>query len=245
MAHSWQGGAQESFDAKLTAYEEALSGEADDMETVAVLLETAAEACATAEQLMIDLIMEILETVAAALVTSAILSLVTAGVAAAIGPVVATAGVATKVLRAVKITASLADKLTDIAKRLKAIRRAEKLAQEMKRLGAGKKVANSYRNGLKRFRAKDEDGNRLGTGADLTEYAIYQGVKKGVKKGVVAPALGNDVGEPIGQAMTEFSDEGTAQRHAEYDARPASQSFDERMHAAESASDRDVRSTFG
>ncbi|WP_320783543.1 WXG100 family type VII secretion target [Streptomyces sp. CRN 30] len=94
----WSGEAADAFRAKSLAFEKALDGEAEDMDTIATLLETAAEACATAEQLMIDLIVEIIETVVTVAATTAILSLLTAGAAAAIGPLIMAAGVAQKAL---------------------------------------------------------------------------------------------------------------------------------------------------
>ncbi|MBT2413091.1 WXG100 family type VII secretion target [Streptomyces sp. ISL-12] len=245
----WSGDAADAFSKKSLAFEKALGGEADDMDTVATLLETAAEACATAEQLLIDLIVEIIETVVAAAATTAILSLLTAGAAAAIGPLITAAGVAQKALKAVKITANLADKLSDLAKRLKAIKRAEKLATELKKLGAGKKQAeDAYRMGLARYRGK-VDGVEAGNQADLAQYAAYQAAKRGVKQGIVTPIVGQDVGEPLGQAYAAYAPEGapgtSPKEPTAYDQRPQSQSFDQRMTAAETSTQQKIREDFG
>lgn len=86
LLKKWEGEAANGFEAKSKAFEGAIKGEADDLDTVAELLETAAEACAEAEQLMIELFDEIIETVIAMAATAALLSVVTAGAAAAIGP---------------------------------------------------------------------------------------------------------------------------------------------------------------
>ncbi|MEU4655662.1 WXG100 family type VII secretion target [Streptomyces sp. NPDC023723] len=245
----WSGEAADAFSKKSLAFEKALDGEADDMDTVAMLLETAAEACATAEQLMIDLIVEIIETVVAAAATTAILSLLTAGAAAAIGPLITAAGVAQKALKAVKITANLADKLSDLAKSLKAIKRAEKLATELKKLGAGKKKAeDAYRMGLARYRGK-VDGIEAGNQADLAQYVAYQAAKRGVKKGIVTPVVGQDIGDAAGQVYAEFAPSdapGAAPKEpTAYDTRPQSQSFDQRMATAETSTQRKVREDFG
>ncbi|MFC7304046.1 WXG100 family type VII secretion target [Streptomyces monticola] len=245
----WTGEAAEAFRRKSLAFEEALTGEAEDMDTIATLLETAAESCAMAEQLMIDLIVEIIEMALAAAATTAILSLLTAGAAAAIGPLIAAAGIAQKALKAVKITANLADKLSDIARRLQAVRRARKLAEELKKLGAGKKKAeDAYRRGLDRYRGK-VDGVEGGNQADLAQYAAYQAAKRGIKKGIVTPIVGQDVGEPLGQAYQEYGPSGAPgvapKEPTAYDQRPASQSFDQRMATNETATQQRMRQDFG
>jgi WXG100 family type VII secretion target len=245
----WSGEAADAFRAKSLAFEKALDGEAEDLDTIAVLLETAAEACATAEQLMIDLIVEIIETVLAAAATTAILSLLTAGAAAAIEPLITAAGIAQKALKAVRITANLADKLGELAKSLKAIKRAEKLAIELKKLGAGKKKAEeAYRMGLARYRGKVA-GADAGNRADLAQYVAYQAAKRGIKEGIVTPFTGQDVGDSVRQAYDEFAPEGapgaSPKETSAYDQRPESRSFDQRMATAETAAQKSMREDFG
>jgi uncharacterized protein YukE len=249
LLKQWSGEAADAFRAKSLAFERALDGEAEDMDTAATLLETAADACATAEQLMIDLITEIIETALAAAATTAILSLLTAGAAAAIGPLITAAGIAQKALKAVRITAGLADKLSDLAKGLKAIRRAEKLATELKKLGAGKKKAeDAYRMGLARYRGK-VDGVEAGNQSDLAQYVAYQATKRGIKKGIVTPVVGQGVGEPVQRAYEEYAPSGapgaTPKEATAYGQRPESRSFDQRMSTAETTTQKDMRETFG
>ncbi|MPY49023.1 WXG100 family type VII secretion target [Streptomyces acidicola] len=249
LLKKWSGEAADAFRAKSLAFEKALDGEADDMDTIATLLETAAEACAMAEQLMIDLIVEIIEMALAAAATTAILSLLTAGAAAAIGPLIAAAGITQRALKAVRITSNLADKLSDLARRLRAIERAEKLAGELKKLGAGKKNAQeAYRMGLDRFRG-NVTGVQGGNRADLAQYAAFEAVKYGIEEGIVTPVIDADVGEPIRRAYDEFAPAdapGVSPREATaYDQRPESQSFDQRMSMAETATQKKVREDFG
>ncbi|MFC4497664.1 WXG100 family type VII secretion target [Streptomyces ovatisporus] len=238
LLKTWDGEAAQNFQKKSLAFEKALTGEAEDMDTIATLLETAAEACAEAEQMMIDLIIEIIEAVIAAAATTAILSVLTAGAAAAIGPLITAAGIATKAMKAVKITAKLADKLSDIAKRLKAIKRAEKLAKELKRFGG--KGNDSYRKGLARYRGKlkDGDGNAIPGSNDLTdikEFAAYAVTKRGIKRGVVAPVIGVETGDVIKEGYDQYAPSnypGAAPKEpTAYDQRPESESFNDRMNS--------------
>ena len=250
LLKDWNGEAAQGFQTKSLAFEKALTGEADDMDTIAELLDTAAQACAEAEQLMIDLIIEIIEVALAAAATTAILSLLTAGAAAAIGPLIAAAGIAQKAMKAVKITAKLADTLSDLAKRLKAIKRAEKLAKELKRFGG--KGDQSYRKGLARYRgrAKDEDGNPIpgGNANDLKEFAAYQVTKRGIKRGIVKPVIGVETGDVIKEGYSEYAPSnypGASEKEpTAYDQRPASQSFDQRMESG-TTNQQKVREDFG
>lgn len=124
---AWSGEAAKAFSGQMTEFEESLLGEAEDMITIAELLEMAAEACAAAEDAMVELIVEIVEALLVAAATAAIVALLTAGVGAAVGPLIAAAGTAHRMLKAVRITARLADRLKDLAERLRALQRLRRL----------------------------------------------------------------------------------------------------------------------
>ncbi|GGO56482.1 hypothetical protein GCM10012287_50170 [Streptomyces daqingensis] len=203
---SWAGKAAEAFHKEMSAFEDALEGEAADMEQIAELLDAAAAACAEAEQLMIDLIVEIVEAAVAAAATTALLSVLTAGAAAAIGPLIAAAGIAHKAMKAVKITAKLADTLSDLAKRLKALRKAAKLRTTLRRFN-DKKNPLSHRNALKRYRGK-VDGVEGGSRDDLAAAAQYWATKRALKKGVVAPVIGVETGDVIKKGYETYGPEG-------------------------------------
>ncbi|MFJ8637297.1 WXG100 family type VII secretion target [Streptomyces sp. NPDC093568] len=240
LATQWQGEAFDKFDTMMTEFEEALRGEAADMDTTAELLEMAAQECAAAEQLMLDLIVEIVETVLAAAATTAILSLLTAGAAAAIGPLIAAAGVAHRAAKAVRITAKLAGALADIAKRMQLLR---KLAKARTVLRKGPK---HFSGGLKRYIKKvDERGNPIPERNlnDLAMYAGYRVVKKGVK-GVVKDVIGADPAGAVQGSLLEDGP-GVAEERYEYHQRPDAQSLDERTDVTPSSAARTVRDDFG
>ncbi|KUL40270.1 WXG100 family type VII secretion target [Streptomyces regalis] len=240
LATQWEGEAFGKFDGMMTEFEAALKGEAADMDTTAELLEMAAQECAAAEQLMLDLIVEIVETALAAAATTAILSLLTAGAAAAIGPLIAAAGIAHKAAKAVKITAKLADALADIAKRMQLLRKMEKARDALR------KGPKYFSGGLKRYIKKvDEHGNPIPERNlnDLAMYAGYRVVKKGVK-GVVKDVIGAD---PAGAVQDRLLEDGpgVAEERYEYHQRPDPQSFDERTDVTPSSAARTIRDDFG
>ncbi|MDT0380224.1 WXG100 family type VII secretion target [Streptomyces sp. DSM 42041] len=202
----WAGEAADAFHDQMGAYEDALSGEADDMDQIADLLQLAAEACAEAEQLMIDLIVEIVQAVIAAAATTAVLSFLTAGAAAVIGPLITAAGVAHKAMKAVRITAKLADTLSDLAKRMQALRKMAKLRRTLRAFN-DKKNPMSHRNALKRYRGKFDDIEG-GSMSDLRDAGAYWLAKRTVKKEVVYPLLGVETGDVIKEGYATYGPEG-------------------------------------
>ncbi|OAH09585.1 WXG100 family type VII secretion target [Streptomyces jeddahensis] len=240
---AWAGEAADAFHKEMSAFEEALEGEAADMDQIAELLETAAGACAEAEQLMIDLIVEIVQAALAAAATTAVLSVLTAGAAAAIGPLIAAAGIAHKALKAVQITAKLADTLADLAKRMQALRKMAKLRTTLRKFN-DKKNPMSHRNALKRYRGKF-DGIEGGSKDDLQAAAQYWMAKRTVKKEVLYPLLGVETGDVLRQGYENYGPEG-APGVAPKDPLPqdASRRFEDRMNDGLSAKEK-VEKDFG
>jgi WXG100 family type VII secretion target len=227
---AWAGEASASFGTMMTEFEQALAAEADDMDTIAELLEMAATECAAAEEMMLDVIVEIVEAALAAAATTAILSLLTAGAAAAIGPLVAAAGIAHRAMKAVRITAKLADKLADLAKRMQALRKLAKLRRALR------KGPKHFKGGLRRFVSSRDP-------QDLAMYAAYRMAKKGVK-GVVKDVMGVDPAGAVQDGLLEAAP-GVAEERAEYHRRPEPQSLEERTGQTPSQAGKTVREAFG
>jgi uncharacterized protein YukE len=243
LARQWQGEAFGKFDTMMTEFEEALMGEATDMDTMAELLEMAAQECAAAEQLMLELIVEIVEVALATAATTAILSLLTAGAAAAIGPLIAAAGIASRAAKAVRITAKLADALSDIAKRMQLLRKMMKLRNALR------KGPKHFKGGLGRYirgtKKRDEFGNEITVRNpnDLAMYVGYKVVKKGVK-GVVKDVIGADPAGAVQDSLLQDGP-GVAEERYEYHQRPDPRSFDERTDVTPASAARTVRDDFG
>ncbi|CAM5612112.1 WXG100 family type VII secretion target OS=Streptomyces rimosus subsp. rimosus (strain ATCC/ DSM 40260 / JCM 4667 / NRRL 2234) OX=1265868 GN=SRIM_002840 PE=4 SV=1 [Streptomyces rimosus subsp. rimosus] len=149
--------AAQGFGKTMTDFEQALLGEADDMDTVAELLEMAAAACVIAEQAVPrTLLVEIVEALMVTAATTAILSVLTAGAAAAIGPLAGAANVAYRAAKATRIAAKLADKLADIARQTRALAKLSRLRRYLRGLdrakikewkGARKRIAGNLLRG--------------------------------------------------------------------------------------------------
>ncbi|MBU7596680.1 WXG100 family type VII secretion target [Streptomyces sp. P38-E01] len=235
LNEAWKGPAAKGFGTMMNGFEKALLAEAEDMETIAQLLEMAAKECAAAEKLMLDLVVEIVQAVIASAATTAILGVLTAGAAAAIGPIIAGANIAYRVARGARITARLAERLADLARRMQAMRKLAKVRHELR------KGPKHFKGGLKRF-IRPEEGQARDP-MDLVRYAAYRQAK-GVVKAGVHETLGVDrTGAVTGVGMEEGP--GIAERRIEYRNRPGPESFDERTKASPDHAKKTVREAFG
>ncbi|MET7800187.1 WXG100 family type VII secretion target [Streptomyces decoyicus] len=236
VQHAWQGDAADGFDKTMTDFEQALLGEADDMDTVAELLEMAAAACAMAEQAMTELLVEIVEALMVTAATTAILSLLTAGAAAAIGPMAGAANVAYRAAKATRIAAKLADKLADIAKRTQALAKLSRLRRYLRGLDRAK--IKEWKGARRRIAGDLLHGNRP-SGTDVAQFLAWKQGKK-IAKGV----LGVDPGGALTGAMIE-NGPALAEETVEYRTRPEPKSFDERMDESPAQAKQSVREAFG
>ncbi|KOG65639.1 hypothetical protein ADK76_05495 [Streptomyces griseoflavus] len=232
----WESEAARGFGTTMTDFEQALLGEADDMDTVAELLEMAAAACVIAEQAMTDLLVEIVEALMVTAATTAILSVLTAGAAAAIGPLAGAANVAYRAAKATRIAAKLADKLADIARQTRALAKLSRLRRYLRGLDRAK--IKEWKGARKRIA-----GNLLrGERPEMSDIAQYMAWKQGKK--IAKGVLGVDIGGAVTGSAAE-NGPGLAEEAYEYGRRPPSQSFDERMGQHPDQAGKSVREAFG
>ncbi|MFG2140320.1 WXG100 family type VII secretion target [Streptomyces sp. NPDC048650] len=262
LQSSWTGAASEAFGGTMTEFEKALKGEAEDMITVAELLETAAESCTEAENTMIELITEIVEALLVAAATAAIVAVLTAGVGAAIGPLIGAAGAAHRAMKAVRITAKLADKLKDLADRMRALQKLRRARIRAKALWRNKNARKKLKTGVKQVVKRAAGAKMVGAAADAAPLA----------NSVIEHHTGVDVGEKVHHAANtaegvlhdatglkavhlgdrtwdvEHQESGSSgpqtEQQKQYADRPDPKSFDERLAEAAPRS-KPVREVFG
>ncbi|MFE1172143.1 WXG100 family type VII secretion target [Streptomyces sp. NPDC058773] len=212
LQRSWTGEASEAFGGVMTEFEKALKAEAEDMITVAELLEMAAEACTEAENTMIELITEIVEALLVAAATAAIVAILTAGVGAAIGPLIGAAGATHRAMKAVRITAKLADKLKDLADRMRAVQKLRRARIKAKALWRNKNARKKISKNVKRIAKKAAGAKAAGAALNAAPLA----------NSVIEHHTGVDVGEWASEkaaGVTEkVSDAGNRAERAIHDA---------------------------
>lgn len=235
LQRSWTGPASKAFGLVANSFETALLGEADDMDTTAELLELAALECAEAERLMLDLVVELVQSVMATAATAAVLSLITAGASAALGAVIAGANVAHRATRGIRIAARLAERLSRLSRRMQVVKsRRETRIENIEEL---KDKTNRTEEETRRLKELKEQMKRSNT-------VIKKGAKPYVRE-AVKTGLDVDPVAPVKEAVLGDEDPEITEKREAYEKRPPTETFEERVGNPGSAPQRSVKEAFG
>lgn len=235
LQRNWTGAASKAFGLVANSFELALLGEADDMDTTAELLELAALECAEAERLMLDLVVEIVQSIMATAATAAVLSLITAGASAVLGAVIAGANIAHRVTRGIRIAARLAERLSRLSRRMKVVKRRRELKlEEIDRLKEKNDRTSEETDKLKQLQ-KDMKKSDKELKKDFKPYV----------DGAVKTGLDVDPTAPIKEAVLGGEDPEITEKREEYEKRPQPETFEERVWNPSPAPQRSVKEAFG
>lgn len=233
LQRGWIGPASKAFGLAANTFELALLGEADDMDTTAELLELAAMECEEAERLMLDLVVELVQSIMVTAATSAILSLITLGASAAIGAVISGANIAYRAARGVRIAAQLAERLARLSRRMRVRQRQLNLKfNKIKELKEKKKDGTATREEVTELKQHQKD---IKNAKRIAGYPIKKTLKEGLEV---------EVGRPIKEAAGDEAPEITEKRN-EYDNRPHQRTFEERIKNPKPAPQMSIEEAFG
>ncbi|QHC25157.1 WXG100-like domain-containing protein [Streptomyces sp. GS7] len=192
LSRQWEGPASNAFGGHMGTIVEALDGTAEEMHQTAKIINSAAQECAQAEGMVIEIISEAIEALIASLAAEAVIAVLTAGIGLIADALIDAAEIAAFVARVAKVSEELATKLEELLKALKELGQAVKAVKNLKTaknaLGGIKKVEKAV-DGIREFGkggeslgkiGKDALGNKSleGVGGKLGDYALRQGVKK-------------------------------------------------------------------
>ncbi|RPE35297.1 uncharacterized protein YukE [Kitasatospora cineracea] len=148
VAQSWQGSASDAFGGHMGNVADALDQTAEEMMQTAQIINSAAQECAMAEGLVIEIITEAIEALIASLAAEAVLSLVTFGAAAVVGALIDEAEIGVFVGRVAQVSTKLAKALEELLKALqemgKAVKATRKLGDVAKVMEKMKKVETAF-----------------------------------------------------------------------------------------------------
>ncbi|MFB7945181.1 hypothetical protein ACFC6L_09690 [Kitasatospora phosalacinea] len=187
---AWEGAASAAFGAHMTTVVEAVDATAADMAQVAQIISQAAAECRLAEQLIIEIIREAIETLIITLAAGLVVDILTLGLATAAEALIVEGEIAVYIARVGQVSLKL-------EKALKELRTAIKAMKEARTLGK----FNEARKAAKAVRKLGGRGNRWKSGLDLVrspstanlgEFATAQvlGQGFGAVKGAVKGGLG-------------------------------------------------------
>ncbi|GLW56678.1 hypothetical protein [Kitasatospora phosalacinea] len=187
---AWEGAASAAFGAHMTTVVEAVDATAADMAQVAQIISQAAAECQLAEQLIIEIIREAIETLIITLAAGLVVDILTLGLATAAEALIVEGEIAIYIARVGMVSRKLEVALKELHEAIKAMKAARTLGSVKKARAAAKAV-----------RKLGGRGNRLGTGwklirnpttENLGEFATAQvlGQGFGAVKGAVKGGLG-------------------------------------------------------
>ncbi|AJC55622.1 WXG100 family type VII secretion target [Streptomyces sp. 769] len=220
LSRQWEGQASGAFSGHMGDVVEALDSTAEGMSQTAKIINSAAQECAQAEGMIIEIISEAIEALIASLAAEAVIAVLTAGIGLIADALITEAEIAVFVARVAKVSEELATKLEELLKALKELGSAVKAVKNIRTaknaLSGIKKVEKAVE-GVREFGkggeglgkvGKDIFQNRSLAGAEerLIDAGLRQGVKsadsfvtgkirEGVESGVKS-GLGMDEDDP-------------------------------------------------
>ncbi|MGV4928747.1 WXG100 family type VII secretion target (plasmid) [Streptomyces sp. BHT-5-2] len=204
LSQQWEGQASSSFSGHMGEVVEALDSTAEGMAQTAKIINSAAQECAQAEGMIIEIISEAIEALIASLAAEAVIAVLTAGIGLIADALIDAAEIAAFVSRVAKVSEELATKLEELLKALKelgsAIKAVKNIRTAKNALGSIKKVEKAVE-GVREF----EQGKGLvAKGVKKADDYITGKVQDGVQSGVKS-ALGIDDDDPM-----QFAEDGSA-----------------------------------
>ncbi|WP_159028149.1 WXG100 family type VII secretion target [Streptomyces gilvosporeus] len=196
MSQQWEGQASTAFSGHMGEIVKALDSTAEEMQSTAKIINSAAKECAEAEGMVIQIISEAIEALIASLAAEAVIAVLTAGVGVIADALITEGEIAIFVGRVAKVSEELATKLETLLKALKELGQAVKAVR-------GLKTAKTALSGIKKVETAVEGVREIGQG----EGMVAKGVAKAdefitgkINEGVdnaVRSGLGIDDDDPV------------------------------------------------
>ncbi|MFD7729010.1 WXG100 family type VII secretion target [Kitasatospora phosalacinea] len=135
VAESWSGSASDAFGGHMGNVADALDQTAEEMMQTAQIINSAAQECAMAEGMVIEIITEAIESLIVSLAAEAVLSIVTFGAAAVVGALLDEAEIDVFVARVARVSTKLAKALEELLKALQEMGKAVKATRKISDIG--------------------------------------------------------------------------------------------------------------
>ncbi|MFJ5676929.1 WXG100 family type VII secretion target [Streptomyces sp. NPDC093097] len=196
LSRQWEGQASGAFSGHMGDLVEAVDSTAEGMAQTAKIINSAAQECAQAEGMIIEIISEAIEALIASLAAEAVIAILTAGIGLIADALITEAEIAVFVARVARVSEQLATKLEELLKALKELGSAVKAVRNIRTaknaLGGIKKVEKAVE-GVREF---GEGDGALAKGVKKADEFITGKVRDGVESGVKS-GLGIDDDDPV------------------------------------------------
>ncbi|MFF0298057.1 WXG100 family type VII secretion target [Kitasatospora sp. NPDC004614] len=211
LAEDWRGDASVSFAGYMGEVVESIDATAADMEQVAQIIGQGAAQCQLAENLVIGIIREAIETLIVSLAVMVVIDIVTVGLATIVEALVAEAEIAIFIARVEKVSVDLAKALRTLQKAVKDLRTIDRNRKGLqKATEAAKAVRKMGKKPLKAGWGVIKNADDLPLEERLLKAGVQIGVKqvfspiKGGTKAVIGAGIGaGDYGGLLGDTFRD------------------------------------------
>ncbi|BAJ27881.1 MULTISPECIES: WXG100 family type VII secretion target [Kitasatospora] len=176
LAGEWAGSASDAFGGHMGEVAEALDQTAEEMAQTAQIINSAAQECAMAEGMVIEIITEAIEALIVSLAAEAVLAVVTFGAAALVGALIDEAEITVFVGRVAQVSTKLAKALEELLKALQEMGRAVKATRKLKDLGEVMSKMRKVETAFKDLRALEEGESKAARIAQKIDEKVTEKV---------------------------------------------------------------------
>jgi uncharacterized protein YukE len=191
LPQNWEGTASDAFGRHMGEVVQALDSTAAGMYQTAQIISQAAQMCALAEGMVIDIIGEAIEALVASLAAEAVIAVLTLGVGLIADAMLDAAEIAAFVARVAKVSEELAANLEKLLNALKELGAAVKEARSLEGLKKAADAFKEVRTAAQDLRKMEEGGDDLvkvgkdalknksldGVGRSVADFAVRKGAK--------------------------------------------------------------------
>ncbi|WP_441245474.1 WXG100 family type VII secretion target [Kitasatospora sp. McL0602] len=196
LAQQWEGNASDAFGRHMGEVVEALDSTADGMYQTAQIISQAAQMCAVAEGMVIEIISEAIEALVASLAVEAVVTVLTLGLGAIAGAMLDAAEIAGFIARVARVSEELAQNLEKLVDALKELSTAVKAVRSLRDAKTALAAVKDVKTAFKSIREMEEGGEGIlkiakdakearsldGVAAKVGDYAARQVAKKADEK---------------------------------------------------------------
>ncbi|MER5640828.1 WXG100 family type VII secretion target [Kitasatospora sp. NPDC002227] len=177
VAAQWEGDASDAFGRHMGEVVEALDSTAEGMDQTAQIINQAATMCALAEGMVVDIISEAIEALAASLAAEAVITVLTFGLGAIAGAMLDAVEISAFIARVAKVSEELATSLEKLVEALKELNTAVKAVRSLKDAKEALSAFKEVKTALNAVRDVEKGGEGLGKIAkDAKEAKSLEGV---------------------------------------------------------------------
>ncbi|MEV4557580.1 WXG100 family type VII secretion target [Kitasatospora sp. NPDC049285] len=193
VSQAWEGQASDSFGGHMGEVADALDQTAEGMRQTAQIINSAAQECAAAEGMVVEIISEAIEALIASLAAEAVIAVVTAGIGLIADALITEAEITVFVARVARVSTELAQKLEELLKALKELGSAVKAVKNLQTARSALAKVKEVKTAVQGLRDFEEGGDGLGklagdafrnrsldgVGSGLKDFAVRQAVRQG------------------------------------------------------------------